>query len=394
MTVPGRGPSRPRMTRSTAARWPGARQVLPDSGEHHGTSGRGAAAESAYHHVADRLAALIPLLGLQEAHPLIERSYELLCHESLAFRYGRRPARPSRLNADGTPFQFSLTVCGSKPPLQFVADTCGPLATNAQRISSDRARIRALSALCGTDLSLPSIYGLLDEIVPPADPRLLAEGAGATWLGMSFSPDQGPRFKIYINIKWGDPETRWARLATFSACIGATACWHEARAILGDELEPLGVSLVIGPRSTSGRIYLSAYGKPFSYYEVLAGIFAGRAFEQHLCHFGAAFLQQDYGNPTQSVVCSLGIQSGQFADFKVELCGHCAFDSDVEAEARCVKLLQQLDMNTAYYLPVVTLLSQGRLSASRARLHAYLGTGSGGGYPYVTFYFNPAAVIG
>jgi hypothetical protein len=66
----------------------------------------------------------------------------------------------------------------------------------------------------------------------------------------------------------------------------------------------------------------------------------------------------------------------------------------VEAKERCVELLQRLNLSTAHYLPVVDLLSQSQLSASGTRLHSYLGTGSGRGIPYSTFYFNPASVIG
>jgi hypothetical protein len=394
MTAPGHRPSRLRMITTIATGQADARQAVRESQEHRRDSSQSPSVQSAYHHVAGQIAALIPFFGVQQARPLIERSYGLLCRESLAFPYGRRPSRPSRLNADGTPFQFSLTVGASRPPFQFVTDTGARCGSNAQRISADRDLIRELSVLCDADHSLPETYRLLDEIAPPSDAGLLAEEAGATWLGMSFSPGQRPRLKIYINVKWGDSVTRWARLAAFSGHLGAAACWAGARAVIGGELEPLGASLVIGARSTSGRIYLSGYGKPFSYYEKLARTFGGAVFQEHLRRYGEALLQGDYAYPTQSVVCSLGIRSGWPADFKVELCGHCAFDSDVEAKERCVELLQRLNLSTAHYLPVVDLLSQSQLSASGTRLHSYLGTGSGRGIPYSTFYFNPASVIG
>jgi hypothetical protein len=348
--------------------------------------------ESAYQRIGGHLGTLIPVFGVESAGPLIERSYRLLCGESLMFPCGQRPGQPSRLNADGTPFQFALMLGPPRPALQFVAETGAPRSSNAQRIGEDRERIRTLAKLCGAGGRLPRIDELLDELAPPGDAKLLADTAGAMWLGMGFPPGQRPALKIYINMKWGDVRSRWGRLAAFLSYTTGTVGWREVRAVIGDELEPLGVSLVVSAAATSGRMYLSGYGKPYGYYETLGGIYAGAAFQEHVRRYGMALLGEDYAYPTRSVVCSLGIRPGLPADFKVEFCGHCVFENDVQAKARCAGWLQQSHPGLALYLWMVNLLSRGKPSGSAAALHSYLGTGSGRGGPYSTFYFNPAPV--
>jgi hypothetical protein len=369
-----------------------ASRVIPPATAPNAAGGDGPSAGSAYQRVAGQLRGLIPLLGTGSAAALIERCYALLSQESLMFACGQRPGRASRLNADGTPFQFALTLGRPDPPLQFLAETGAPPSSSAERMSADRDRIRWLAGLCGADGFVPGVDALLDELVPPGDAELLADPAGAIWLGMSFPPAGRPSLKIYVNAKWGRMPSRWARLAAFCAHAGFPAGGREIRQVTGGELEPLGISLTVSATSAGGRVYLSGYGQPYSYYEMLGGIYGGPAFREHLRRYGTALLEEDYAYPTRSVVCSLGIRPGLPADFKVELCGHCAFGSDVQARARCAGWLRRSRSDLALYLSVVKVLSGGQLSTSGSPLHAYLGTGSGRGEPYSTFYFNPAAV--
>ena len=84
----------------------------------------------------------------------------------------------------------------------------------------------------------------------------------------------------------------------------------------------------------------------------------------------------------------MGLQAGRLADIKVELCGHCAFDSDVQARDRCLEWLRDDPQAGAIYRRVVELLMGGSLSATQTTLHSYLGVGSRNDR---TFYFNPAA---
>jgi len=350
---------------------------------------------SLYRLVGAQLARLIPLLGLQAVRPLLARSYELVCRESLAFEPGHGPLSPSRVNADGTPFQLSLALGASGARLQFLCDTGAPGRSTESRLASDRARIRALAQLFGAQRALASIESLVEQLAPATNRALCTDDAGATWLGAAFSPRHPSRFKVYINAKWGEQTTRWARLATFAGRLGVSDAWSALRRMVDGELEPLGVALVVSSDArVAGRIYLSGYGKPFAYLEALAGTCGGTRFERQLRRYGQTLLRDDYRYPTRSVVCSLGIGERAPTDFKVELCGHCAFDSDVQALGRCAQWLRSVAVDAVVYEQVVALLSAGAPSSSAATLHAYVGIGSGRGAPESTFYFNPAPAVG
>ena len=346
---------------------------------------------SLYQHVGERLAELIPLFGLRPVSATIARTYALLCRQSLDIPWGHRPAHASRLNADGTPFQFSLTLGAPALALQFLADTGPPTADAAQRLVAQRQCIRDLASLFGAQASLSRVSPWLDDLAPDDDPELLAADAGAIWIGAGFTPRRGARLKVYVNAKWGSASSRWARLAAFAGRLGVAEEWCRAQRWVS-ALEPLGVALIIGcDTPVSGRIYLSGYGRPLDDYEMLAGRFGGNASQRHLRQFGAALFADDCAYPTRSAVASFGLQPAGIADAKFEFCGHCAFDSDVQAATRCTRWLQQIGVDPAMYTQLVGLLSGGAPSDTEVGLHSYVGIGSRRDQLYSTFYFNPAA---
>lgn len=344
-----------------------------------------------YDHVGGLLAELVPYFGLERRRATVERAYALLCRESLAFPRDGRPVRASRLNADGTPFEFSLAI-GTRPPaLQFLAETGRAEASGDERLASARAAVAALSELFGAGAALPGILECLDEMAPGDDPALMADGAGAAWLGAGFAPGRPPGLKLYVNARWGREERRWERLAAFAGRFGVAAAWEEVEVAARDDLAPLGVSLTVAAGvPAAGRIYLTGYGRPFGAYERLAARRGGSALERSIRRYGQLILGDDYRHPTRSVVCSFGIRGAAIEDFKLELCAHCAFDSDAEARERCLRWLHEQDASPAPYLDMLRLLDRG----GRSGLHAYVGLGVGRDGPSSTFYFNPAAGAG
>lgn len=355
---------------------------------------RPAAAISHFERVGGRLERLVELLELDSMRPVITRSYELLCSDSLGMPCDRRPPRASRLNADGTPFQFSLTLGRERPPLQFLTEIGTPGARTEHQLATCRQRLGDLSGLFGAQASLPYLSALLADMAPDDDPDLLGDEGGAVWLGAAFSRERGAQLKLYVNAKWGPQEDRWARLGRFAGHAGVGPAWTAIRATLGDALQPLGVAVAVGADGRVGsRMYLSAFGERVGYYERLATRHGGRTFGQYLGGYLRTVLQDDYEHPTRAAVCSFGAQSGTFGDFKVELCGHCALPSDLAARARFETWLLQSGVDPGLYLQTVQLLTHGAPDAERAQLHAYAGVGIRGNEPYSTFYFNPAPAL-
>ena len=348
---------------------------------------------SLYDVVGERLEALISLLALRHQAATIGRTYRRLCSESLAVPVGDRPLRRSRLNADGTPFQLALALGAGTPPLQFLADTGPPLADNDVRLAAARDGVEELAHLLGAADSLPHARALLDELAPPDALDLLADEAGAIWLGASFASGRNPQLKVYVNLKWGTEASRRARLQSFAASSGLAAPWERIRPHVEGLLGPLGVSLDLAAgRAIAGRIYLSGYGRSVREYEALAGA-CDSALEDCVRRYCTILLGDDRHQPTRSAVFSLGGQPGSPPEYKLELCAHCALASDVEARERSLEWLDEIGISPRPYLRVLDILSPGPLGHSATELHVYLGVGTRQGAAYSTFYLNPAVGI-
>jgi hypothetical protein len=77
---------------------------------------------------------LISRFGLQESGSLIMRTYQDICQDSLAIPSGARPSGNSRINHDGTPIQYAVTVGpSSRHTLQFLSEAGRPGVTGAER---------------------------------------------------------------------------------------------------------------------------------------------------------------------------------------------------------------------------------------------------------------------
>jgi len=348
---------------------------------------------SAYGYVGGQIAALIPRFGLQSLQPQIVQVYEEICRESLAFPLGTRPAGHSRINHDGTPFQFSVTLGPPFRSLQFLGEAGTPGMSGVQRIRVSRGCIAAVARALQADASLSAVSGLLDVLAPDTRVELRADPAGAFWIGAAFVPGQTPRLKIYTNATWGSERDQWTRLERFASYFGVLEPWRRIEDTLAAGLKPLGTAVTLaGQRPPSGRIYLGAYGKRVAYYEALARSIHGEGFRQVLKHYAECMLGDDYAYPTQSAVCSFGIGAGTELDFKFELCAHCLFSSDVEAASRLRAWLQVAHLDAADYLDVLDILSEDHLSSRALDLHVYTGVGLKQNKPYSTIYLKPRLI--
>jgi hypothetical protein len=343
-----------------------------------------------YDVVDNRLAQLIPVFGLGAQTATIACTYEGLCGESLALPVGARPLQPSRLNADGTPFQLALALGAGPPALQFLSETGRPLASNGERLEAAREAIEGLAPRLGAASSLAQAQAFLDDLVPPSDVDLPAIEAGTIWLGARFTPGRSPQLKVYVNLKWGKEISRWTRLETAAAALGLAAPFARLKPLVLGKLEPLGVSLdLAAERPIAGRIYLSGYGRSLREYEGLVRV-CDPTLASSLRRYCAIMLGDDLWHPTRSVVFSLGGHTDARTNCKVEFCAHCALASDVDARKRSLTWLDDVGVSAEPYKSVLDILSPGLLSRVSTELHVYLGVGAKQGAVYSTFYLNPA----
>ena len=257
--------------------------------------------------------------------------------------------------------------------------------SNGERLMAARDRLRRLVRLLGAERALGQLESLADELVPATDGELLAEHAGAVWLGAEFASGGAPQAKLYCNARWGGRSSQWRRLERLATRLVAEADCRKLRALEDDGLEPLGAALgAAGDRGLAGRVYLNGYGIGWDRLAALGTRFAGAKFAENLVQFGTVLSGDQDLWAARSVVCSFGISSGRLADVKVELCAHCAFDSDLEVSGQCVKWLGA--GQGELYSNAVDVIAPRGLNDAAVTLHSHVGISSKNER---TFYFNP-----
>jgi hypothetical protein len=353
-----------------------------------------AASQSGYDYIGSQIAALIARFHLHESRSQIMQTYENICRDSLAFPGGTHPPDYSRINQDGTPIQYAVTIRSSQHTLQFLSEAGRAGITGAERMQRNRECLRTLAQRFQADAALSSVSPLLDMLAPETDVDLLADPGGAYWIGAAFAAGHTPHLRIYINDCWGKEQERWTRLSRFAAHFGTSPQWRDIATRLAPDLQPLGTAITFnGSQSPTGRIYLSAYGKLMSFYEELADVYSGSNFMQQLRAFGRCVLGDDHVYPTQTAVCSFGFGEDPLPSFKLELCAHCLFSSDHEAVARLRSWFEIANMDATDYLDMLDVLSEGYLSDQAPDLHCYVGLGLRGGRPYGTIYLKPRLIV-
>ena len=345
---------------------------------------------SGYDYVGSQIAALIARFGLHESQAQVMQTYADLCSDSLAFPYGARLPDHSRINHDGTPIQYAVTLGSANHTLQFLSEAGGSGVTGAERMRLNRECIATLAGRFQASAALTSVTPLLDALAPATNVDLLADPGGAYWVGAAFSLARTPALRIYVNARWGKEQDRWVRLSRFAAHFGASAPWVEIAGRLASDLQPLGMAITLhGDQPIDGRIYLSTYGKHMPHYEALAEVYGGPDFMRQLRSFGRCVLGDDYVYPTQTAACSFGFGESPTPDFKFELCAHCLFGSDVEAVARLRTWFEVAQLDATDYWDMLDVLSEGHLSDTAPVLHCYVGMGLRRGAPYTTVYLKP-----
>lgn len=354
--------------------------------------------QSVYDYVGNQFVALIPLFGLESQQSQIIKVYEEICWESLAFPMGKRPSGASRINQDGMPFQYALTLGSTLHSLQFIGEAgpigqANPVLSGAERIRINLECLHTVARRLQAVEALNEILPLLDVLAPATDVNLLMDPAGAIWIGAAFAAGEEPAIRIYINAAWGDEQYQWIRLRSFASFFGLRESWKEIESQLTQDLKPLGTAITISAKGVaSGRIYLTAYGKRASYYEGLAEVVSGSGFRQTLQQFAKCILGDDYIYPTQTAVCSFAVGESQSLDFKFELCAHCRFASDVEAESRLQSWFSRVETDPVDYRNLLGILTEGQLNCNVTELHSYVGVGIKNNHSYSSVFLKPRLI--
>jgi hypothetical protein len=343
-----------------------------------------------YQLIARQLHALIPKVGIEAASAQLYQAYELICRASLGYAV-ESGTRSSRLNLDGTPIQFALALGHPTVPLQFLSEAGDPGLSHSESTEFVEETVRALSALLRLQGDLDSVLDLIRG-ASAVDAREIDPDRGGTfWVGAGFTSGGKSGIKIYINGKSGAPSERWSKFEDFAEFFGAVKTYHQLRQLLAGKMTPLGMAVSLRQdENPDGRIYLSGYGNPVSYYESLLRHFNGSQSVEPFRQYIQVMLGKDRAYPTQSAVFSVGFEQGTDAppDVKIEFCGHCLFQGDVEARDRCLEWLRLRNINPHAYTDHLEILA-GQMSPTKVNAHVYFGLGWKKQREYTSIYLKP-----
>jgi len=330
---------------------------------------------------------LAQALGVYEQNAEIRRCFDLVCKES-----SHPGAGWSSLNADGTPVQFGLSLSkGRSTALEFVGEAFGTSMDYPARREFGLKRMTRLAQVIGVEFELDAVRQHLEEVTDGSTAGDYEDPAGAFWIGASFGRDGARSMTIYANARRGAEAARWNLLAEFAESV-AEGEWPRIFAIAeAGALKPLGAGVrITAHRSPHARVYFGAYGvRPEEYRRMFREADAGERFDRALALLFEELLGGESSFPTRSAVFSFGSNGSGGWSPKLELCGHCAWSADLEAEAHCGKWLQRLGMDADLYFDVVRILAHDPETSESLLAHAYVGVGMKHAQPYASIYLNP-----
>ncbi|MGO8720700.1 MAG: hypothetical protein ACLQMO_16020 [Acidobacteriaceae bacterium] len=343
-----------------------------------------------YELIAEQLQALVPKVGIEGSSAQLYQAYELICRASLGCPV-EPGARSSSLNLDGTPIQFALALGRHTVPLQFLSEAGDPGLSSSEARKFIEETVRELSALLQLNGDLDPIFQLIQRASTVNAREVDPDRGGTFWVGAGFAAGGKSGVKIYINGKSGTESERWSRFEDFAAFFGASDTHRKVRQCVAGKMTPLGMAVSLTQdESPNGRIYLSGYGNPVSYYENLLWHFGGRQYIELFRQYTQVMLGRDRAYPTQSVVFSAGFAPGTDGppDVKIEFCGHCLFRGDSQARDRCLRWLTLRNIDTHAYTDQLGVIA-GQMSPAKVNTHVYLGLGWKKQQDYTTIYLKP-----
>lgn len=335
----------------------------------------------------DRLARLVRRFGMAQYETGIRRCLDLVCRESLQAGAGW-----SSLNADGTPLQIALSLApGRATELEFVGESFRRGMEYAERRAFGLERMTQLAQLLGLGGELDRARPWL-EAFSNAGPEGGGEDPdGAFWMGTAHGANGAESMVVYANARRGAEAGRTQRLAALAGAL-TEAEWSRIFAVAeAGTLRPLGAGMrMTEQRPLHIRVYFGAYGvRPCEYRRLFREAGAGERFDAALALFLEETLGAESAFPTRSAVFSFGSDGKGAWSPKLELCGHCLWRSDEEAEQNCGKWLERTGTDATLYRDAVTILKGEGKRRAAAGMHAYVGIGLRHEQPYASIYLNP-----
>lgn len=252
----------------------------------------------------------------------------------------KTPRRFSAINADGFPFQWSVSLGGRAPSLRFLTDCGLPGSRISERITHTRAKLGDVAAQFGLVDSLRHLDSALAQLLPQAS--ALDASLMGLCLAVELDSIGGVGIKVYVNTELGEVGEHYDR---FERClnslgrVGAVRRLQTIRTTLGRCIAPAFSALDLVPKGI-GRIKL--YFRPMDGSVRFASLAAQAAGCDHassqLLPLHRAFCNGK-GYPARAVDFSVEFPpEGLGTGFKLDLNTSLLFGSDAEVDERIMHL--------------------------------------------------------
>lgn len=206
--------------------------------------------------MAAQLGTLSRWAGLgQETHARLDKVFETLTAEALDQPVGGAYPGLSRINANGLPFQWCLTL-GGRRAVRFLCESGAPGDNPRNRLAHSLDRLAGAAAIAGS-ARLPAWF--TDAVLPhvlPTDAAWPAHWRSALWTGVG-AADGDIVLKPYLNLNRDRPIDRWRRVGHVLASLERQRALETLCAVSGlvsEESWPVGLAIDILPGGQPGRV--------------------------------------------------------------------------------------------------------------------------------------------
>lgn len=336
--------------------------------------------------VFDQATALLEAQGMPSEPAM--RLLEALAADALQGPF-TSPRRFSAINADGFPFQWSVSLGNHADGLRFVTDCGRPLSSISERIRLTRMTLDAISPALGLARALPALDLALEALLP--ERRLLDASLMGLCLGVDVTAAGSVRIKVYVNGELGTLEARYNRFTRCLSLFGrrtAATRLDRFRQRLGTDIIPAFIAVDLVPEGI-GRLKL--YFRPVdgrvdilsTAAEALSGGMASQLDPLH-----RAFLDGT-SYPERAVDFSLEAPpEGEPIGFKLDVNARRLCLGDADMDRRVLGLLEVLNLDDRLYR-LTRRLVVGVPSTSGAHAILFAGLAVRGDERRVNVYFHP-----
>lgn len=328
----------------------------------------------------EQIISLLPVFNLENQKGSILDIYDLITRESLYVDINQPLPRFSVINSDGMPFEFSVSVGSSNGGLRLLTETGIPGTSLPARINLTAVRLSKLLDLTGTKAASGDINTAF-RILFPYDPVLLNGWRGGAWIAAAFLPDGKTGLRIYVNGSDGEINERWDRpLKLLSALRSNTVAERLAQCctFLREYAVPMGTAVDIIPgRIGKIKLYTRTFRITGDLVPMILRSSGLSSFESHWVSFSKQLLVEKSGFPDGSLVISFEfpIKENSRPDLKIDVCSHCLFSNDRNAERALNALADEWKFDIGQYHAVLSMLSDDNVSNTSLDHHSFVGLG-------------------